>query len=127
MSPCIKFYSQSTDEYFSVPLEIVRRKLDGVRDSIASSKWRPSFTKALKSSPEFHITSLNSAVPYCDACHLGGRMSTFIGRLDGKPYDTTTFQVNLLWFIDCITVAGCSLILSREIDTRRCIQFRIRG
>jgi hypothetical protein len=84
------------DEYFSLPLGIVRRKLSGVRDSVASSKWRSSFVKSLKSLPEFTVTSLDFAIPQCDACHLGGRMSTYVGRLSGEPYDPITLQVCLL-------------------------------
>ncbi|KAH8117556.1 hypothetical protein DFH11DRAFT_1575762 [Phellopilus nigrolimitatus] len=80
------------DEYFSVPLTIARQKLSDIRDSIASSVWRPPYKKALQTYPEFVLTNLDFAIPQCDACHLGGRMSKFVGRLSGTPYDRKTFQ-----------------------------------
>ncbi|TDL27494.1 hypothetical protein BD410DRAFT_782581 [Rickenella mellea] len=79
-------------EYFLVPLQITRRKVSGIRDSIASSVWTPDFIRALKMFPEFSLTSLDFAIPHCDACNLGGRLSTIIGRLDGLPYDPLTYE-----------------------------------
>jgi hypothetical protein len=82
------------EEYFSVPLIIARRKLDGLRDSlVASSVWRPDFKKQLQKYPTFELTGLDFAVPACDACHLGGRMSTLLGRVSGSPYDKFGFEV----------------------------------
>ena len=82
------------EEYFSVPLIIARRKLDGLRDSlVASSVWRPDFKKQLQKYPTFELTGLDFAVPACDACHLGGRMSTLLGRVSGSPYDRFGFEV----------------------------------
>lgn len=80
-------------EYFSVPLQIGRRKLDGLRDSlVASSVWRPEFTRALGKYPEFGLVQLDFAVNGCDACHLGSRISTLSGHLAGVPYDRMGFQ-----------------------------------
>lgn len=83
----------NTDEYFSVPLTVTRRKLTDLRDSIASSVWRPAYKKALQKFPEFNLNMLDFAIPQCDACHLGGRMSKFVARLRGSPYDKNTFEV----------------------------------
>ncbi|THH07442.1 hypothetical protein EW145_g3378 [Phellinidium pouzarii] len=80
------------DEYFSIPLTISRRKLADVRDSIASSVWRPDYKKSLQMYPVFNLTDLDFAIPQCDSCHLGGRLSKFVGRLGGTPYDRKTFQ-----------------------------------
>ncbi|KAA1471139.1 hypothetical protein DENSPDRAFT_837066 [Dentipellis sp. KUC8613] len=81
------------NEYFSIPLQIARRKLSEVRDSlIASSVWRPQFKKALETFPQFSLTRLDFSVPECDACHLGGRVSTLIGRLSGDPYSRLSFE-----------------------------------
>lgn len=64
----------------------------GLRDSlVASSVWRLEFKKSLENYPEFSLTELDYAVPGCDACHLGGRRSTRIGRLGGIPYDKYGF------------------------------------
>ncbi|KXN89236.1 hypothetical protein AN958_05990 [Leucoagaricus sp. SymC.cos] len=80
-------------EYFAFPLKITRRKLSGLRDSlVASSVWRPKFKKALEKYPTFEHFPLNFAVPSCDACHLGGRLSTILGRLGGIPYDKRGFM-----------------------------------
>ncbi|OCH94983.1 hypothetical protein OBBRIDRAFT_884303 [Obba rivulosa] len=80
-------------EYFSVPLQVTRRKLDGLRDSlVASSVWRQDFKNSLARYPEFELTHLDYTVPGCDACHLGSRLSTLEGRLSGDPYDRTTFE-----------------------------------
>ncbi len=75
----------------------MRRKLLGIRDSlVASSVWKPAFKKGLERYPEFSLIRLDFAVPTCDACHLGGRMSTLIGRLTGSQYDPSGFDpVNL--------------------------------
>jgi len=87
------FKQMRDEEYFSIPLRIVRRKLMGLRDSlVASSVWRPEFKKALEKYPRFELTELVYVVPGCDACHLGGRKSKLIGRLSGSPYDALGFQ-----------------------------------
>jgi hypothetical protein len=72
-----------------------------LRDSlVASSVWRPAFKKALEKFPDLEIMHLDFAVPSCDACHLGGRMSTRIGRLGGSPYDKMGFKVRRLFFLE---------------------------
>lgn len=82
------------DQYFSVPLQIARRKIMGIRDSIVtSSVWQPHYKKPLETYPVFEVISLQFSVPSCDACRLGGRVSTLTGRLSGEPYDKQTFQV----------------------------------
>lgn len=83
-------------EYFSVPLQIARRKISGLRDSlVASSVWRPGFRRALEKYPDFELVALDFALPNCDACHLGGRLSTLTGRLSGMPYDKLGFEVGI--------------------------------
>lgn len=84
----------SEEEYLSVPLQVTRRKLSGMRDSlVASSVWRSDFKKALETYPKFTLVRLDFATPQCDACHLGGRLSTLLGRLTGKSYDEYDFEV----------------------------------
>ncbi|KAF8964710.1 hypothetical protein BDZ97DRAFT_1757813 [Flammula alnicola] len=81
------------EQYFSVPLQVTRRKLSGLRDSLVSSSvWRPEFKKCLEKYPEFELVRLDLAVPSCDACHLGGRMSTLLGRLSGSSYNAFGFE-----------------------------------
>ncbi|KAH0830589.1 hypothetical protein J3R83DRAFT_2044 [Lanmaoa asiatica] len=81
------------EEYLSVPLQVTRRKLSGMRDSlVASSVWRSDFKKVLETYPKFTLVRLDFAIPQCDACHLGGRLSTLLGRLIGKPYDEYDFE-----------------------------------
>lgn len=76
-----------------MPLNVARRKIVGLRDSlVASSVWRPDFKKSLETYPVFTLAHLDFAVPACDACHLGGRMSTLNGRLSGTPYDCLGFE-----------------------------------
>ncbi|KDQ60795.1 hypothetical protein JAAARDRAFT_67229 [Jaapia argillacea MUCL 33604] len=85
--------SLAENEYFSVPLQVARRKLEGMRDSlVASSVWRPDFKRPLQKYPIFELIRLDFTVPNCDACHLGGRLSTFVGRLSGEPYDALGFE-----------------------------------
>ncbi|KAF9482783.1 hypothetical protein BDN70DRAFT_874567 [Pholiota conissans] len=82
------------EQYFSIPLQVLRRKLSGLRDSLVSSSiWRPEFKSSLEKYPEFELTRLDFAVPSCDACHLGGRLSTLMGRLNGRRYDSCGFEV----------------------------------
>ncbi|KAI0374990.1 hypothetical protein BV20DRAFT_1118198 [Pilatotrama ljubarskyi] len=81
------------NQYFSVPLQITRRKLSGMRDSlVAGSTWRPNFRKALDTYPVLEVYSLEFTVLGCAACNLGGRKSTLQGRLSGEPYDKLTFE-----------------------------------
>lgn len=81
------------EQYFSVPLQIIRRKLSGVKDSLVSSSvWRPEFKRSLEKYPDFELVALDFAVPSCDACHLGGRMSTLLGRLSGSAYNRSGFE-----------------------------------
>ncbi|KAF7440525.1 hypothetical protein PC9H_000871 [Pleurotus ostreatus] len=64
-----------TQQYFSVPLQIVRRKLSGLRDSlVASSVWRADFKTALSTFPEFGLDDLQFALPH------------------GHPYDPVGFE-----------------------------------
>ncbi|KDQ33317.1 hypothetical protein PLEOSDRAFT_1099288 [Pleurotus ostreatus PC15] len=64
-----------TQQYFSVPLQIVRRKLSGLRDSlVASSVWRADFKTALSTFPELGLDDLQFALPH------------------GHPYDPVGFE-----------------------------------
>ncbi|KAF8163326.1 hypothetical protein B0H34DRAFT_695018 [Crassisporium funariophilum] len=81
------------EEYFSVPLHMTRRKVSGLRDSlVASSVWQPKFKRLLEDYPDFALAALDFAVPSCDACHLGGRMSTLVGHVSGSPYNRLGFE-----------------------------------
>ncbi|KDR81628.1 hypothetical protein GALMADRAFT_239697 [Galerina marginata CBS 339.88] len=81
------------EQYFSVPLQVTRRKLSGLRDSLVSSSvWRPEFKRSLENYPDFELVALDFAMPSCDACHLGGRMSTLLGRLSGCQYNKFGFK-----------------------------------
>ncbi|KAG9038421.1 hypothetical protein FRB95_001278 [Tulasnella sp. JGI-2019a] len=80
-------------EYFALSFNALDRKLGAIRDSLVrSSVWKEPFTKALNTFPEFEVSDLDSVVPQCDACHLGGRLSTFSGRVSGSPYSKVSFQ-----------------------------------
>lgn len=93
--------SDKIDEYFAVPLQMARRKLSGLRDSLVSSSvWRPEFRMALEDYPDFELTSLDFTVPNCDACRMGGRMSSLVGRVGGSPYDINGFEP-VCSFSDC--------------------------
>lgn len=92
----------SSDVYLSVPLQVTRRKLSGMRDSlVTSSVWRSDFKKVLETYPKFTLVRLDFAIPECDACHLGGRLSTLLGRLSGKSYDEYDFEVT-----SCTSIAS---------------------
>ena len=84
------------EDYFEISMKAVHRKLTDVRDSLASSVWRPQFIKSLRTYPEFETAALEVAIPSCDACHLGGRKSTIVARLSGNPYDKDTLTVKHL-------------------------------
>ncbi|KAI0093919.1 hypothetical protein BDY19DRAFT_1045155 [Irpex rosettiformis] len=88
------FMEQSMkDQYFSMPLQIARRKLAGMKDSsVTSSVWKTPFKKALETYPDYETLLMDFTSPGCDACNLGGRLSTIIGRVSGEPYDRTTFE-----------------------------------
>ncbi|KAI9509629.1 hypothetical protein F5148DRAFT_1012019 [Russula earlei] len=80
------------EPYFSVPFQVVNRKISGTLDSIASSVWRRDYREKLERYPDLTMTRLDFAVPHCDACHLGGRQSTRVGYLKGIPYDKLSFE-----------------------------------
>ncbi|TFK76413.1 hypothetical protein BDN72DRAFT_830988 [Pluteus cervinus] len=87
MAQCMREQS-----YFATPLRTMRKKLSGIRDSlVASSVWRSSFRRALEKYPNFDLLDLGFTVPRCDACQLGGRLSSRLGRLSGSPYDKYGF------------------------------------
>ncbi|KAG2157136.1 hypothetical protein DEU56DRAFT_763238 [Suillus clintonianus] len=81
------------DEYFSVPLQVVRRKLSGMKDSlVTSSVWKPQFKRPLERYPDFQLVRMEFSAPQCDACNLGGRISSLLGRVSGKPYDKYDYE-----------------------------------
>ena len=83
------------DEYFSESLNIMKRKLEGMQDSlVTSSVWRPDFKNALRAYPDLTLAQMEFSIPTCDACHIGGRISTIVGHLSGSRYSRETFQVS---------------------------------
>ncbi|KAJ1309498.1 hypothetical protein OPQ81_006273 [Rhizoctonia solani] len=84
---------ERNDQYFGLSLRALRRKMDGLRDSlVASSVWTSGFKKALNTHPELHIHDLKFSVPGCGACRISSRLSTFKGALSGDDYDRDTFE-----------------------------------
>lgn len=82
-----------TQEYFSIPLQVARRKLSGMKDSlVTSSVWKPQFKRPLERYPKFELVRMKFSAPQCDACNLGGRISTLIGRVSGRSYDKYDFE-----------------------------------
>ncbi|KAG8746925.1 Translation elongation factor 1 beta [Ceratobasidium sp. 414] len=74
---------EKNDQYFGLALRALRRKMDGMRDSlVVSSVWTSSFKKALNSHPELSVSVLEYAVPGCSACRISSRLSTFRATLD---------------------------------------------
>ena len=59
---------------------------------VSSSVWKPEFKRSLEKYPDFTLTALDFAVPSCDACNLGGRLSKFVAHLTGSEYDKCGFQ-----------------------------------
>ncbi|KAF8311638.1 hypothetical protein DL93DRAFT_2083143, partial [Clavulina sp. PMI_390] len=81
------------DEYFHVPLSVMRRKLLAMRDSmVASSVWKPEFRGALDRHPIHNDIFMAYSVPICDACRISGRVATIAMHLDGEAYDRDTFE-----------------------------------
>lgn len=88
------WFVTAEDDYFYAALSTVRRKMMGMRDSlITSSTWQAKFKRVLEKYPVFSMVGMDFAVPGCDACNLGARMSKFVGRVSGQPYDRSTFEV----------------------------------
>lgn len=82
------------DDYFLVPFQVIRRKLSGARDSVASSVWRRDFREALERFPNLTLMKLDFSTPHCDACNVR-KKSTVAGWLKGIPYDKLSFEVCL--------------------------------
>ncbi|KAF8710840.1 hypothetical protein RHS03_01744, partial [Rhizoctonia solani] len=84
---------EQNDQYFGLSLRALRRKMDGLRDSlVTSSIWTSGFKKALNTHPELDIVHLKFAVSGCGACRISTRLSTFKGSLAGDDYDRDTFE-----------------------------------
>jgi hypothetical protein len=76
-------------------LQATRKKLMGIRDSlVASSMWKPAFKKPLETYPELEISQMDFAVPGCDACHMGARLSTRVAHLTGERYYERSYEVS---------------------------------
>jgi len=88
------FIEEATQKtYFSIPLIVISRKLNGIKDSlVASSLWKADFKNALEKYPDFRLEYLDFSIPRCDACHLGGRVSKLRGVLSGRKYDKKTYE-----------------------------------
>ncbi|CEL51552.1 putative protein C17H9,06c OS=Schizosaccharomyces pombe (strain 972 / ATCC 24843) GN=SPAC17H9.06c PE=1 SV=1 [Rhizoctonia solani AG-1 IB] len=87
------FKDEQNDQYFGLSLRALRRKMDGLRDSlVTSSVWTSGFKKALNTHPELDIVDLKFAVSGCGACRISTRLSTFKGSLAGDDYDRDTFE-----------------------------------
>lgn len=90
------------ENYFSVPLTIMRRKLYGMRDSlVTSSIWKPDFKNPLETFPIFRLEQLEFSVPICDACHISKRVATLHGVLSGHRYNSLTYdsEVSVCYFL----------------------------
>ena len=88
------YATEQDTTYYRAAFRAFQKKLDGTKDSmVTSSIWRTKFKTALETYPEFECRKLDEAVEGCDACQMGGRMSKFIGCLEGQAYDRKTFSV----------------------------------
>jgi hypothetical protein len=83
--------------YYRQSYDAISRKLQGQKDSlVTSSVWKTDFKKSLETYPEFVVGRLDEVEYGCDACHLTGRLSKFVGDLRGSAYDRETFEVSSL-------------------------------
>lgn len=81
--------------YYRQSYDAISRKLEGQKDSlVTSSVWKTDFKKSLETYPEFIVGRLDEVEYGCDACHLTGRLSKFVGDLRGNAYDRETFEVS---------------------------------
>lgn len=98
----------SEEQYFSVPLQIVRRKIDSLRVVLVeSSRFQPTFKNLVSRYPHFELYKMDFAVNGCDACTMSSRISTIAGRLSGVPYVKNGFEVccfHLLGRIDVVLI-----------------------
>jgi Domain of unknown function (DUF4211) len=81
--------------------------------------------EALERYPDFTLTKLDFSVPRCDACHLGGRLSTVSGWLKGVPYDDLSFEVGFPLIIAVFLQAHHICSLSSTNMIRRTLKTRI--
>ena len=51
------------------------------------------FRNALERYPDLELSTMQISLPACDACRLGGRVSTILGRLGGLAYNRLSFEV----------------------------------
>lgn len=86
------------DDYFLVPFQVIRRKLSGAKDSVASSVWRRDYKEVLERYPDLTLTKLDFSTFYCDACRVR-KKSTVAGWLKGIPYDKLSFEVRFFSLI----------------------------
>ncbi|OCF45155.1 hypothetical protein I317_00957 [Kwoniella heveanensis CBS 569] len=85
--------SRDASEYFQPQLHYWRDRMLGFRNfRVRSQIWRSNFVKAMEKYPGFEVEELPYAVSGCDACHMSGRRSKFMVRLDGTPYNKETHE-----------------------------------
>ncbi|KAJ7172442.1 hypothetical protein C8R46DRAFT_1348859 [Mycena filopes] len=82
------------DDYFSIAFNAARRRISGLRGSLASERWQPSFKRELEKYPKLVVEDLpsRSFAPICDACRINGRQGCRIGTLRGTPYKPMGFR-----------------------------------
>ncbi|KAJ7685225.1 hypothetical protein DFH06DRAFT_35238 [Mycena polygramma] len=82
-----------SEEYFSIPFNVARRRISSLAVSLIASRWKPSFIALLRKYPVLDINDLPAArvAPKCDACRIKGRRACRLGELSGIPYNPLGF------------------------------------
>jgi hypothetical protein len=103
------YMSSEAEQYFSIPLNMARRKISSLGGQLASSRWPPAFIAIIERYPDLEISApatarsdnpecdgcmkTRNAPAACDACRISGRLSCSTGHLGGYPYNRVGFQV----------------------------------
>ncbi|ODO02099.1 hypothetical protein L198_02830 [Cryptococcus wingfieldii CBS 7118] len=78
--------------YFEPFLSSMRTRMTDYRNNrVRSQAWRQEFVHKLLKYPYF-CAQFVKPEPGCDACNLSGRISSFAMSLEGRPYDSVTFE-----------------------------------
>ncbi|ODN97224.1 hypothetical protein I350_08204 [Cryptococcus amylolentus CBS 6273] len=78
--------------YFEPFLSSMRTRMTDYRNNrVRSQAWRQELVHKLLKYPYFCAQTVEPE-PGCDACNLSGRISSFAMSLEGRPYDSVTFE-----------------------------------
>ncbi|KAJ7063343.1 hypothetical protein C8F01DRAFT_1081866 [Mycena amicta] len=83
------------EEYFSIPLLALRRRMSGHAEALKSLRWSSTeITRRLERYPDLEVQDVSSktATRRCDLCKMKGKRACRFAQLSGFPYEKVGFE-----------------------------------